>query len=51
MGEHSSLEEDVSHERSRESTQGLTIVPEDSDLSLVRHMTFIYREGIEKLGG
>ena len=51
MGEHSSLEEDIPHERSRESTQGLTIVPEDSDLSLVRHKTLIYREGIEKLGG
>jgi len=42
MGECSSLEEDAYRKRSETTTHGLTIVPEDSDVSLVRHTTLIW---------
>jgi hypothetical protein len=51
MGDCSFLEKDVPHERSEVATQGLTIVPEDSDLSLVGHKTLIWRGDKKNLVG
>jgi hypothetical protein len=45
--------EDVPYERSEVGTRGLTIVPEDSDVSIVGHKTLIWGrgEGIDLVSG